>query len=613
MNVRARRFLAAMMGAAALMLAGCGGGTSSAPDAMTLQKADVAAFNGHGTWWNPDEPGTGFFFEAQGGTGVATFYVFDSLGRATWVSAAGSFVGTTTGHRFEGMLQRFTGGQTLNSLTTVAPVATPVGTVTIAFTGDSAQVTLPKRSFTARKFWTAAPAVTGLQPETGIYWNPDQSGRGYTLEVMGNSASLTMFHYDSQGLPTWHLVVAPLQGGAFHGAFLRYGGGQTLDGPYVAPIAPQLDGTLAASFLQPCSGNLWLPNMGTLAVRRFAFGPVPAGAECRGGARTAAEGAAIANQQSALAGTSKGLVRPSAVVVDAAGVSYVADESAHVIWRIAPDGQTTVLAGRAGESAFFDGPGQAARFNTPSGIAIDSNGVLYVSDTGNHSIRRISTGGAVSTITGQPGQAATINGTWLEARFNRPGRLRADAQGNLYVAEAGSVRRVGVDGRVTTFAGNVATATRVIADAADAAFYIVQSLALDSQGNMWIVETDTVGQSWIRKFAADGRLLKLSNSADGTWPMPYATDLTVDADGNVYVAVAGTPGNQELTFQGVYKLGPSGAMTLYGGAVSPTYEVPGGVARLMSGASGLALDPSVAGGARLLVTDRSGVLWQLRP
>lgn len=613
MDGAVRRVLAALGGCAGLLLAGCGGGTPSTPDPMTLQKADIAAFNGHGSWWNPAEPGTGFFFEAQGGTGVVTFYVFDSLGRPTWVSAAGSMVAADGGHRFEGTLQRYTGGQALTSLSTRTPVATPVGNVTIRFTGDSAQVTLPKRSFTARKFSTVAPAVTGLQPETGIYWNPDQSGRGYTLEMIGNSASLTMFHYDNQGEPTWHLVVAPLYSGAFSGGFLRYGGGQTLDGPYRAPLLPQLDGALAASVQQPCTASIWLPTMGTLPIRRFAFGSLPAGAECRTGARTAAQGAAVAGQQTALAGTAAGLVRPAAVVVDAAGVSYVADEGAHVIWRIAADGSTSVLAGRVGESAFFDGPGSSARFHSPGGITLDANGVLYVSDTGNHAIRRITAGGAVSTVAGRPGQASVVNGTLLEARFNRPGRMRADAQGNLFVAEGGGIRKIGTDGRVTTFAGGAAVSTRVIADAADSAFYIVQGLTFDSQGNLWVVETDAAGQSWIRKFAADGRQLRLANAADGTWPMPYATDLAVDANGNAYVAVAGTPSNLELTYQGVYKLDPNGVMTLYGGAVAPSYDVPGGVPRLMGGASGLAFDPSAATGARLLVADRSGILWQLRP
>lgn len=608
-----RRVLAALGWCAVVMLAGCGGGgpsTATAP--MDLLKADVPAFNGNGTWWNPAEPGTGFFFEAQGGTGVVTFYVFESSGRPTWVSAAGSMTATTAGYTFQGTLQRYTGGLPVTATWQPTPVATAVGPVTIRFAGDTAEVALPKRSFTARKFWIAAPA-TGLQPETGIYWNPDQSGRGYTLEVMGDKASLTMFHYDNQGQPIWHLVVAPLVGGGFNGGFLRYTGGQTLDGPYVPLSGPQLDGTLAAAFAQPCNASLWLPTLVNLQIRRFPFGSLASGAECRAGARTAAQGAAVASRQTVLAGNAAGLVKPSAVVVDAAGVSYVADEGAHVVWRIGTDGSASVLAGRLGDAAYFEGQGTAARFNSPSGITIDAAGVLYVSDTVNNAIRRITPGGMVSTLTGRPGQAAPVNGTLSEARYNRPGHLRADAQGNLYVAEGGNVRRIGTDGQVTTFAGSVTNLTRVIANAAESAFYIVQSAAVDAQGNLWVLETDSKTQSWIRKFDAAGRLIRLANSADGTWPVPYATDLTVDANGNVYVAVAGTPTTVELTFQGVYKIDPSGAMTLYGGAVAPTAVPVGDVARIMAGASGVALDPSAATGARLLVSDRSGVLRQLRP
>jgi len=593
----------------ALLLAGCGGGAEPpAAAAAGVLKADAAApFTGDGTWWNPAEPGTGFFFEAQGATGVVTFFVFDAAGRPTWVSAAGPFTAQAGGFRFEATLQKFSGGQPVGSTMARTPAATPVGAVTIVFNGAGAQVTLPQRSFTAQKFHTGAGATAGLQPETGIFWNADESGRGYTVEVLGDTISWTMFHYDDRGEPTWHLAVAPLRHGAFNAPFLRYSGGQTLGGPYVAPAAPQLDGTLGASFSQPCAASLWLPNMPARDVRRFAFGSLPAGAECRAAARTPADGPAVAAAQSVLAHTAHGLVQPAAIAVDGAGNAYVADEAQHAVYRIAPGGGATVFAGLPGDPGYVNARGSAARFSRPLGIAVDAAGVVYVVDRGNLALRRIAPDGTVTTLAGSPGQPGAIDGPIASARFGTPSVVRVDAAGTLYIVDGASVRKL-QGGVLTTVLGGTAT-TRALGNGTQAGFYIVQSVAVDAAGRMVVSEYDTTLRGWLRKFDADGTMLPLANTPDGTLSLPFPTDVAVDAGGNAYVLSNGTLGGDSLRYGALYKITASTAMTRYGGDVVPTYPVPTTFSRLLGAPAGVALDAQ----GRVVAADAAGAVWQFLP
>lgn len=595
-----------------LALAGCGGGEGGAtPGAGDLRKADTAApFTGTGTWWNPSEPGTGFFFEAQGGVGVVTFFVFDAAGRPTWVSAAGAFTSAGGGYRFEGTLQRFSGGQAAASTFPALPVAQAQGAVAISFTGNSAQVTLPRRSFAAQKFSTAAAPPAGVRPETGIYWNPDQNGRGYTVETIGDLVAVTMFHYDERGEPTWHLTTANLRHGGFTGPFNLFTGGQTLEGPYVPAGTPRVQGVLGGAFAFACRGELWLPGMATLPVRRFAFGTLAAGAECRGNTRGATDGPAIASRQTVLARMPGTGPQPVAVAIDGAGNAYVADESLHVIRKVAADGTVTVHAGQAGDPGYVNARGAAARFSRPAGIAVDAAGVVYVSDRDNNAIRKIAPDGTVTTLAGMPGVPETVNGTLATARFARPGRIRVDAAGNLFIAESGAVRRIGADGSVSTYLGGNST-TRTLGNGAQAAFYLVESIALDSAGNLYVSEYDTSFNGWVRKFDAAGAMVRLPNTTDGTLPVVAPADLAADNNGNIYILVSGSSEAHALNYQGVLKFS-AGTLTLYGGAVAPTYPVPSSFGLLMGSPAGIALDPSTAG-QRLLVADRTGPLWQLLP
>jgi len=139
------------------------------------------------------------------------------------------------------------------------------------------------------------------------------------------------------------------------------------------------------------------------------------------------------------------------MVADNDGNVYVAE--AHSVRKVTPGGVVTTLAGSStGGSA--DGKGAAAFFNFPSGIALDPAGNLYIADTDNATIRKLAPDGAVTTVAGLSSVRGLVDGTGAAARFNKPKDMTADAQGNVYVIDTGTVRKITPEGVVTTIAGS---------------------------------------------------------------------------------------------------------------------------------------------------------------
>ena len=110
------------------------------------------------------------------------------------------------------------------------------------------------------------------------------------------------------------------------------------------------------------------------------------------------------------------------------------------------------LAGMPGSSGHLDGTGIAAQLNTPCSVAVDGSGTLYVADGGNHTLRKITSSGLVTTLAGSPGVSGSANGTGNAARFNNPCGVAVDAGGTVYVADTGNctIRKVTSDGTVST-------------------------------------------------------------------------------------------------------------------------------------------------------------------
>ena len=212
---------------------------------------------------------------------------------------------------------------------------------------------------------------------------------------------------------------------------------------------------------------------------------------------------------------------PQGIARDSAGNLYVADTGNHVIRKIATDGTVSTLAGTAGASGSSDGIGAAARFLSPAAIAVDAGNTIYVADTGNSTIRKIAANGTVTTFAGSPGLTGTTNGTGGTARFAAPGGLAVSSSGEIFVADTGNhaMRKVTAAGVVTTFAGTAGTSGFVDNTGTSARFNAPAGLAFDTSGILYVCDRDN---NRIRKLTSAAVVTtlaggsSLSGSSDGT-------------------------------------------------------------------------------------------------
>ena len=194
-------------------------------------------------------------------------------------------------------------------------------------------------------------------------------------------------------------------------------------------------------------------------------------------------------------GTAARFFRPSAVAVDASGNVFVADTRNFTLRKISPAGVVTTIAGRApsivdSEPGYADGPARAARFGFIEGIAVDSAGNVYVADNSSHVIRKLNTRGVVSTVAGQAYAMGSVDDSGARARFFYPSGIAVDATGTLYVADSHAriVRRVSPSGLVTTLAGLADHQEVIDGRGSDARFNSLHALALDQRGNVLVTD-----------------------------------------------------------------------------------------------------------------------------
>lgn len=210
---------------------------------------------------------------------------------------------------------------------------------------------------------------------------------------------------------------------------------------------------------------------------------------------------------------------PKDVVRHSDGSIYVADALNHVIRKISPEGTVTTFAGTAGASGTLDGTGSAARFNQPTALALAPDGSLFVSDTTNNTIRKITAGGEVTTFAGLAGISGHDDGAGSTALFNRPGGLAADGSGNLFVADTGNstIRKISPDGTVSTFAGVPGVAGVENGIGMAALFNQPQGIGLDGSGNLFVADT---GNALIRKITPGREVSILTLTAAPPPPPP---------------------------------------------------------------------------------------------
>jgi len=233
---------------------------------------------------------------------------------------------------------------------------------------------------------------------------------------------------------------------------------------------------------------------------------------------------------------------PGGVSTDSSGVVYVADSYNNTVRRITPEGTVTTLAGTPGMSGSADGGPGIALFNGDGGVAADTQGNLYVADSGNYTIRKIVlSSGAVSTVAGAAGVPDHIDGPGASARFMDPENLAVDSAGNIYVADGlgNTIRKITPAGSVSTLAGS-GVAGYASGSGVAALFDDPMGIAVDSAGNVYVADT---GNDCIRKIASGAAVSVLVGQAtqkgSGYYNLNAPAGVAVDSSGNVYVADSG--------------------------------------------------------------------------
>jgi sugar lactone lactonase YvrE len=297
----------------------------------------------------------------------------------------------------------------------------------------------------------------------------------------------------------------------------------TLNGPnYLTPYSfTTFEGGIsgAAALAVDTVGNLYVADKTDCTIQRITPGGIVTTLAGSSGVKGSADGV----------GSSATFNTPEGIAVDSGGTVYVADTGNSTIRMITGAGIVSTLAGTAGVVGSADGTGPAATFYNPFGIAVDKNGDLYIADTNNSTIRVIHAGGVVTTLAGTPRSSGIADGTGRAAQFAVPQGVSVDAGGNVYVADTfnDTIRKITPDGQVTTLAGNAGTpgaANGGVAGSTDgtgvaALFSQPDGVAAGSDGNVYVADT---GNSTIRKITPSGVVTTIAGvpgmrgASDGT-------------------------------------------------------------------------------------------------
>jgi sugar lactone lactonase YvrE len=409
-------------------------------------------------------------------------------------------------------------------------------------------------------------SANGVGPAARFY-----SPAGLAIDAAGNL-------FVSEALAHTIRKITPSATVSLHvGGYLSPG---TADG---STSLARFNGPLALTIT--AADTIYVADSGNHAIRAISVAWVvstPAGAPPVAGSTNATGSAARFN-------------RPDGLAVDASGNLYVADRVNHVIRRITSAGQVTTLAGNAGSAGSTDATGSAARFRLPYAVTVDASGVIYVADSSNHAIRRITAGGVVTTLAGLAGSAGSADGSGTAARFSGPMGIAVDAAGTVFVADSNNhtIRKITSTGVVSTFAGTAGAAGSTNATGTAARFNKPTGIAIDLAGTLFVVDQ---GNHTIRTISPAGVVGTLAGSpgslgaTDGAGAAArfrFPSHIGLDGAGDLYVT--------DTQNHAIRRVTPSGVVTTIGGTFGEAGASDGaGVMARFSSPLGIAVDAAGA-------------------
>ncbi|MFN7939059.1 MAG: hypothetical protein U0R19_37385 [Bryobacteraceae bacterium] len=287
--------------------------------------------------------------------------------------------------------------------------------------------------------------------------------------------------------------------------------------------------------------------------------------------RTVAGGITIPFPADGVTTSNVRLLEPQHAVADSSGTIYLTDAYYHRVLKLAADGQITSLAGndQAGFSG-DDGPAAEALLSTPEALALTASGDLYVCDTGNHRIRKITPGGVITTIAGNGGTAANgDNGPALSASIGNPWGITVDSAGVIYFSDTsnGVIRRIDANGVITTIAGTTAGFAGDGGPATQARLQNPRGIALDASGNLYVADAGnhrvrvvtTTGT--IRTFAGTGTPgFAGDNGPALSAGLFFPSDVRIGQSGNVFIADQSNGQVRRVLTSGTIQTVPRGSL-----------------------------------------------------
>jgi len=370
----------------------------------------------------------------------------------------------------------------------------------------------PNIKYTTPQVYTISTTISPLQP-TNTGGAVPAAIYGQVSTFAGGRAPVT---YDSQGTDAGFNFPSGITTSGANIYVSDYGSGairKITPDATVTTIAGNNNNSEPSGIVADSHGNLFITNFDANTILKTTI---------NGGAISVFAGNGSPGNANGT-GTNASFNAPGGIAIDASDNLYVADQQGSLIRKISPAGLVTTFAG-SGDIGAYNGPNLLSSFRNPDGLAIDKAGNLYVADTKNDLIRKISAG-SVTTFAGN-GTAGNQDGIGTAASFNYPTSITIDASGNLYVADYKSnlIRRITPSGVVSTVAGS-GSAGSANGIGTAASFNAPLGLTIDGSGNLFITDA---GNYLIRKINITGYVID----------KPLPAGLTFDQTTGV---ISGTP------------------------------------------------------------------------